>query len=148
MRAEKGTPINIHCPNPMGGRSGKREMYCEARTIFGGGPIRVAIPAMLAESAIAGIMAVGRKDASFNMFLSCRWSITEMEIGSIIIAVAVLLTHIEINAVAIMKPRRRRDPFVPTMEIVARAIRRWRFHFWMDIATKKPPMKRTILESI
>ena len=68
-----------------------------------GVPIKVAIPPIDAEYAIANNNGIVK---SFS--LDCFWleniAITEVAIGNIIIVDAVLLTHMLINAVAIIKP--------------------------------------------
>ena len=62
--------------------------------------------------------------------------------GSIIAAVAVLLIHMERNAVASMKPSTKRLGLVPTNAMIRSAMRLWSPHFSMVTARKKPPMKR------
>ncbi len=65
-------------------------------------------------------------------------------IGSSITVVAVLLTHIEMNAVTAMKPRISSAGRVPTIARVARASRLWRPVCSSARAIRKPPRKRKI----
>lgn len=72
---------------------------------------------------------------------------TESAIGSIISAVAVFDTHIEMNPVAIMTPSTIRLGVVPTTRRVSSAIRRCRCHFCIAIAIRNPPMNRKTIGS-
>ncbi len=65
-----------------------------------------------------------------------------MPMVTIIMVVAVLLIHIDRNAVASMNPSTRRAGAVPTRPITCSAIRRCRFQRSMVTAIMKPPMKR------
>ena len=58
------------------------------------------------------------------------------------VAVAVLLTHIDKNAVATINPPTRATGFVPMTRRMVRAMRRCRFHRSMVNARTKPPRKR------
>ena len=62
--------------------------------------------------------------------------------GSIIAVVAVLLIHIDKNAVASMNPSTRRFGLVPTHARIRSAMRLCSPHFSIVTARKKPPMKR------
>jgi hypothetical protein len=64
--------------------------------------------------------------------------------GNIIMVVAVLLSHMLRNPVAMMKPRMILLPLVPVLLTIWRAIRLWRFHFSMASPIMNPPMKRKI----
>ena len=64
-----------------------------------------------------------------------------MPIGIIIIAVAVLDTHIDNSAVAIMKPAIRRVGFTPTRSTMWMAMRLCRFHRCNASANRNPPRK-------
>ena len=63
-------------------------------------------------------------------------------IGTIIIAVAVLLIHMDNRAVAIINPKIRREGVSPTINIVRIAMRLCRFHLSMVMAIIKPPRNR------
>ena len=65
--------------------------------------------------------------------------------GTIITAVAVLEIHIDRNPAATMKPSTMRAGPPPTWWMMARAMRRCRFHFCMVTAIMKPPMKSTMV---
>ena len=67
--------------------------------------------------------------------------------GIIIMTAAVFDTHIDRKAVASMKPSRMRCVLVPTKAMMARAMRRCRFHFSMAEAMKKPPRNRKMMSS-
>jgi len=69
-------------------------------------------------------------------------SMTERPMGSIMTAVAVLLTHMLRKAVASMKPATSRTGWVPTQRTSWRAMRRWSPHRCTAWAIMKPPMKR------
>ena len=70
---------------------------------------------------------------------------TDMPIGSITTAVAVLETHMDMNPVAIMKPSTICFGFVPTRVTTRSARRRCRFQRCMPSARMNPPMKRKIV---
>jgi hypothetical protein len=70
---------------------------------------------------------------------------TDIPIGSIITAVAVFETHIEMNPVAIMKPAIIGPGLSPMMLSVTSAMRRCRFHRCMASAMRKPPRKRKMI---
>lgn len=65
--------------------------------------------------------------------------------GSIITAVAVLDTHMEMNPVAIMKPRTRFTVLAPMNFRTPSAMRRCRFQRCMARASMKPPMNRKMM---
>ena len=91
-------------------------MYPAIRA-FGGVPISVAIPPMLHAYASPSSTTIAKFDfkfASAMFFLVSTRAIIESAIGSIIIAVAVLLTHMLKNAAAIMNPIIIDFGFVPT----------------------------------
>jgi hypothetical protein len=67
--------------------------------------------------------------------------------GKIIIVVAVLETHMEINAVATMNPSRSRRGLAPTILMICKDMRWCRPHRCMAIARKNPPIKRKIVGS-
>ena len=67
---------------------------------------------------------------------------TESAMGSIISAVAVLLTHMLRKADATRKPAMIRLGFTPMWAIRLIAMRRWRFHRSMARAMRKPARKR------
>ncbi len=69
-------------------------------------------------------------------------STTAMATGVIMTQVAVLLIHMDSNAVASMKPSTRRFGLLPTRMMTLSAIRRCRFHFCIATAIRKPPIKR------
>src|SRR5690554_8125212 len=71
--------------------------------------------------------------------------ITDKPIGSIMIAVAVLLTHILRKAVASMIPAICRFGFSPIARKVSSAIRRCRFHFCMARPRVNPPRERKMI---
>ena len=62
-----------------------------------------------------------------------------MAIGNIITAVALLEIHIDINAVAIIKPSIIFTILVPIILIIFNAIRLCKFHFSIAIAIINPP---------
>ena len=70
---------------------------------------------------------------------------TEVPMGSITTAVAVLETHMDIKPVASMKPRMMRLGEVPTSLTTTRARRRCRFHRCRPRAMRKPPMNRKMV---
>lgn len=70
---------------------------------------------------------------------------TETPIGSIITAVAVFETHMEMNPVAIMGPRISREGLVPMAPTIASAMRLWRFQRCMARASMNPPMNRKMM---
>lgn len=70
---------------------------------------------------------------------------TEMPIGSIITAVAVFETHIDMKPVAIMKPAIIGPGLLPMRLSVKSAMRRWRFHRCIDRAMRNPPRKRKMI---
>ena len=74
----------------------------------------------------------------FGLSLNC--ATIAIAIGNIITAVAVFDIHIDINAVAIIKPRIIFTMLVPIRLIIFNAIRLCKFHFSMAIAIIKPPM--------
>jgi hypothetical protein len=61
--------------------------------------------------------------------------------GSIIMVVAVLDIHMDINAVPHMNPITTRAGEVPKSDVIVRAIRRCRPHFSIARAIMNPPMK-------
>ncbi len=63
-------------------------------------------------------------------------------IGIIMVAVAVLVIHSEMKAVAARTPARRRRGSVPIFSMMPSAIRRWRFHCCIAAAIAMPPAKR------
>ena len=70
---------------------------------------------------------------------------TEMPIGSIITAVAVFDTHMEMKPVAIMKPAIIGPGRSPMMLSVTSAMRRCRFQRCMARAMRKPPRNRKMI---
>lgn len=70
---------------------------------------------------------------------------TDRPMGSIMMLVAVLLTHILMNAVAIMKPAICRLGWLPTASSVARAMRLCRFQRCIARPSRKPPRKRKMV---
>jgi|GEM_PF-3035820 len=70
---------------------------------------------------------------------------TEVPMGSITTAVAVLDTHMDIKPVASMKPKMMRFGLVPTTLTTISARRRCRFQRCRPNAMRKPPMKRKIV---
>ena len=68
--------------------------------------------------------------------------ITAVAIGNIIIAVAVLDTHMDKNAVAIINPPIKAFGEVPTTEIIVSAIRLCKFHFSNASANINPPINK------
>ena len=81
--------------------------------------------------------------SSPNSFSSSRMMASP--IGTIMMAVAVLETHMDRNAAATMKPSTIRDGPPPIIRMILRAIRRCRFHFSMVSAIMKPPRNSTIV---
>ena len=76
---------------------------------------------------------------------SCPWvttDATEMPMGSIMMAVAVLLTHMLMKPVANMKPAICILGQEPTLLRMSRAMRLCRLHFSMARPSRKPPKKR------
>jgi hypothetical protein len=69
---------------------------------------------------------------------------SEAPMGSIIIAVAVLLIHMPRSAVAIIAPATSRLGRVPARMMIVSAMRRWRLHRCMASAIQNPPRKRKI----
>jgi hypothetical protein len=69
-------------------------------------------------------------------------AITESPMGSIMMVVAVLLTHMLMAAVATMNPAIRASGRVPATLRTWSAMRRCRFHFSMAMAITKPPAGR------
>ena len=67
---------------------------------------------------------------------------TDMPMGSIMMAVAVLLTHMLMKPVAIMNPAICLLGSEPTFARMFRAMRLWRLHFSMARPSRKPPKKR------
>ena len=70
---------------------------------------------------------------------------TDIPMGSIMTAVAVLETHMLMNPVAIMNPPISWRGLVPTSNTVASAIRRCRFHRCSARASMNPPMNRKMI---
>src|SRR5699024_4414307 len=66
-------------------------------------------------------------------------------IGTIIIAVAVLEIHIDKNPVETINPKIIIFVFVPTTEIIVKAIRRCKFHFSIAKAIINPPINKKIV---
>src|SRR5699024_11616334 len=58
---------------------------------------------------------------------------------------AVLETHMDKKAVATINPNTIRCGVTPMTEIIAKAIRWWRFHFSIAIAIKNPPRNKKII---
>ena len=83
-------------------------------------------------------------DKSFLSIKSSSLLIMESNMGTIIMAVAVLEIHIERKAVANIKPSKMRAGLVPVIMRIRKAIRLCKFHFCMASATRKPPIKRKI----
>ena len=75
----------------------------------------------------------------------CTSISTEMPMGSIITAVAVLETHMERKPVAIMNPAISADGLEPIMRRVSRATRRCRFQRCIASASMNPPMNRKMM---
>ena len=68
-----------------------------------------------------------------------------MATGVIITAVAVLDIHMEIKAVATIKPSTIREGLVPSQATSPNAMRRCRFHFSIVFPIKKPAMNRKMI---
>src|SRR5699024_1647118 len=62
-----------------------------------------------------------------------------------IIVAAVLETHMDKKAVATINPNTIRCGVTPMTEIIAKAIRWWRFHFSIAIAIKNPPRNKKMI---
>lgn len=73
---------------------------------------------------------------------SPKWLATEMPIGSIIIAVAVLDIHMDKKPVAIIKPKMTFFSLVPTTLIILKAIRLCNPDRSMAKPTTKPPINK------
>ena len=136
-----GTPTPIHCTNPICTPS--ISLAAPANTAFGGVPISVALPPIDAAYAMPSMSAIPN---SYGPSWSCGRNIspTAMPIGNIMAAVAVLLIHIERNAVAIMNPSTSWYGPVPTHDRIDSAILLCRPHRSIVTAMKKPPMNRKI----
>jgi hypothetical protein len=130
--------------NEISGASGNDMENILVKTRFGGVPIRVAMPPMLALYAILNRRPIEYFLTFFFPMFFSRLIITESAIGTIIIAVAVFDTHIDKNHVVIMNPKRIFRGLVPNNIRVIKAIRRCKFHFSIARATIKPPIKRKI----
>jgi len=126
----KGTAKIIHEKKSISGAAGKILDNWATRIPFGGVPIRVAIPPMVAAYATPRRRQVANcRSPPFSLFLSVktpgRRVVTRARaIGIIIIAVAVLEIHIEINAVATMNPSTSFFVPEPARLITLRAMRR------------------------
>jgi hypothetical protein len=138
---------------PIGGTSGKRRGTWERKIPFGGLPMGVPSPPILAAHATersrhpVKAVSPGDNPAESPLPFRTREFPIAIAIGTIIIAVAVLEIHIEINAVAVINPRIRRRGEVPAMRIICRAIRWCRFHRSIERAMIKPPRNRKITGS-
>ena len=85
-----------------------------------------------------------REGGVLGSSLSCE--IIAKPTGKIITDVAVLLIHIDKNAVAVMNPKIILLLFTPTWLMMFRAILLCSFHFWIAIAKIKLPInKKTYL---
>ena len=132
---------------------------------LGGLPISVPMPPIEADQATASTMqtpklamlrsptdavidapAASACASAARPLRSSTSASTEVAMGSIISAVAVLDTHIDRKAVASIRPSTIRRGCSPTRLSVRRAIRRCRFHFSMAMAIRKPPRNRKIVE--
>ena len=112
-----------------------------AKNALGGVPTRVAMPPMLHEYAMIS-MRLTVKCFTFLASAFRTSSATDNPIGSIISAVAVLLTHMLRNAAAIMNPARIAYGCGPILAMMRKARRRCRFHRCMPAAIRNPPRKR------
>ena len=117
-------PNIIQLKKSMAGASGKRTGIWARKIPFGGLPMGVPIPPMLAahatESSRQPVKAVSPVVIPEGTFLPFRTreSPIAIAIGTIIMAVAVLEIHSEMNAVAAIKPRIRRRGEVPAIRII------------------------------
>ena len=103
--------------NPISRSS--RSLRNPAKIKFGGVPISVAIPPILADQAI--LNKIGReRDSDFCFGKTAK---TLVAIGSIIIEVAVLEIHMDINPVLIINPANKPWSWVPVLFKIHNAIR-------------------------
>ena len=102
-----------------------------AKTKLGGVPIKVATPPIDALYAIPSIIAFPKIlfSSSIVSGLSLNCDTIAIAIGSIITAVAVFDIHIDINAVATIKPRIILTTLVPMKLMIFNAILLCKFHF-------------------
>ncbi len=117
--------------------------------MFGGVPIGVPTPPMLAEYAIPNMSAAEKFAICFgssSLPSSLTADTTANPIGSIIRVAAVLLIHMLNKALASMKPSTMVARLVPTRRTMCNAIRRCSPQRSMPNAMMKPPMnKKTLL---
>ncbi len=99
--------------NEISGASGNEIENILVKTRLGGVPIRVATPPILALYAILRSRPTEYFLTFFLPILFSRLIITESAMGTIIIAVAVLDTHMDKNHVVTMNPKRILCGFVP-----------------------------------
>ena len=109
----------------------------------------IAPPCVLWRTASSSSTCVASTLADCGIFalptsFSTRYS-TLRPTGSIITAVAVLLTHIEIKPVATINPAISRLGLVPISSTIPRAMRMCKFHFCIARASTKPPINRKIV---
>jgi len=89
--------------------------------------------------------ATANRAPSFSSLPAISRPMTDRPMGSIMMLVAVLLTHMLMNAVAIMKPAICRLGWLPTASSVARAMRLCRFQRCIARPSRKPPRKRKMV---
>ena len=118
-------PILIEADSPIGNHSTKpisRSRFSlknPAKIIFGGVPIKVAIPPIFAAQATDKSKGL----STFTDTFLGKTANTLVTMGSIIIEVAVLLIHMDIKPVLSMKPANKPLPSVPVLRKIHRAIR-------------------------
>jgi hypothetical protein len=112
---------------------------------LGGVPMIVDIPPKLEAYAILSMMQSEKFLALLiPIFMFETTAITEAAIGSIIMVVAVLLSHMLIKPVEKINPSNILLPPVPVKRMIFNAILLCRFHFSIPSPIMNPPMKRKI----